>query len=170
MFGTPVLRSSLPPEEQSRVLRLHWTNVVKTDGTRKSRCCVDGSKRAAPWLHIDTQTYSSCIETPCMRLFLALAAQQNMVVNFGDTTNAFQQSPPPTKRCYVMIDDAYQSWYNKHRGKCPDPKLYVIPLLRNLQGHPEAGVCFETLVNDILCNKMGFRHTTHERNLYKGKL
>ena len=32
VFGTPVLRSSLPKEEQSQVLRIHWTNVVKTDG------------------------------------------------------------------------------------------------------------------------------------------
>ena len=169
VLGEPILRTSLPPEEQCRVLRMHWTNVVKTDGRRKSRCCLDGSRRAAPWLRIATQTYSSCIETPCMRLFLALAAQQGMVVNFGDTTNAFQQSPPPTKRCYVAIDDAYQSWRIKRFGSCPDPKLYVIPLLRNLQGHPEAGVCFERLVNEILQNKMGFKNTTHEKNLYRGK-
>ena len=83
VFGKPVLRSSLPPEEQSRVLRLHWTNVVKPDGQRKSRCCINGSKRAAPWLQLGTQTYSSCIETPCMRLFVALAAREGMIINFG---------------------------------------------------------------------------------------
>ena len=36
VFGKLVLRSSLPLEEQSRVLRLYWANVVKTDGQRKS--------------------------------------------------------------------------------------------------------------------------------------
>ena len=36
MFGKPVPISSLPPEEQKRILRLHWTNMVKPDGRRKS--------------------------------------------------------------------------------------------------------------------------------------
>jgi len=168
VFGKPVLRTSLPAAEQQRVLQMHWTNVVKADGRRKSCCCLDGSKQAAPWLRIETQTYSACIETPCMCLFLALAACQGMVINFGDTTNAFQQSPPPSKRCYVMIDEAYQSWHTKRFGSCPDAQQYVIPLLRNLQGHPEAGKCFKDLVNDILQSKMGFKSTTHERNLYHG--
>ena len=105
-----------------------------------------------------------------MCLFLALAAQEQMVINFGYTTNTFQQSLPPTKQCYIQIDEAHQSWHKKQHGTCLDPKLYVIPLLQNLQGHPEAGKCFEVLVNKILQTNMKFTTTTHEQNLYQGMI
>jgi len=166
VFRKPILCSELPPDKRSWVLRMHWTNVVKTDGRQEFKYCLDGSKQATPWLGANTQTYSLCIETPCMQLFLALAVRHGMLINFGDTTNTFQQSPPPSKWCYVMIEEEYQSWHIKCFGHCPDPHLYVIPLLRNLQEHPKAGKCFKSLVNDILQSKMGFKVTTHEHNLY----
>ena len=39
-----------------------------------------------------------------------------------------------------------------------------------LQGHPEAGVLWERMITDILINKMGFKNTAHERNLYTGMI
>eukprot|EP00978_Attheya_sp_CCMP212_P008642 scaffold20318_cov55-Attheya_sp.AAC.2 len=42
------------------------------------------------------QTYTSCIEKPCMRLFFALAAIHDHTVTIADTKNAFQQSPRPS--------------------------------------------------------------------------
>jgi hypothetical protein len=46
-----------------------------------------------------------------MRLFFAVAAAKGMTITIADTTNAYQQSPPPTKKCYLMIDDAYRPWH-----------------------------------------------------------
>ena len=44
----------------------------------------------------------------------------------------------------------------------------MVPLLKALQGHPEAGALWSTKINDLLIGKFGFRATTHERNLYRG--
>lgn len=149
------------------VLRPHWANQVKTDGVRKARMCLNGSKRAAPWLHGVAQTYASCIEQPCMRLFFALAAIHGCTVTIADTKNAFQQSPPPTEQCYVAVDDAIQSWYSKRFGVQLDPKTDVVPLNKACQGHPEAGKLWEAMIGGVLSD-LGFKNTTHERNLYRG--
>jgi hypothetical protein len=98
-----------------------------------------------------------------------VAAGQNKLVTFADTTNAFQQSPPPTEQCYLEIDDAYTSWYLKRLGKDIDRIKYVIPLGRALQGHPEAGALWEQMANSILKDpELGLKATTHERNLCCG--
>jgi len=56
-----------------------------------------------------------------------------------DTTNAYQQSPLPTKPCFLEMDKIYQSWYQKKFTEHIHPEKYVIPLGRALQGHPRAG-------------------------------
>jgi hypothetical protein len=46
---------------------------------------------------------------------------------------------------------------------------YVIPLGPALQGHLEAGTLWEHMANSILKDpELGFKDTTHERNLYRG--
>jgi len=68
---------------------------------------MDGSKRAAPWLREAVKTYASCVDQSSMKMFFAIAAIWNKIITIADTTNAFQQSLPPTKPCYLEIDDAY---------------------------------------------------------------
>jgi len=134
---------------------------VKTDGTCKAHACIDGSKCAAPWLHLFAQTYALCIEQPCMCLFFALAAVHGLIVIVADTTNAFQQSPPPMEQCFLQIDNAYCSWCIS-----TDPITHVVPLNKALQGHPEAGALWEHMIVGILEDELGFHSTTHKRNLY----
>jgi len=106
-----------------------------------------------------------------MRLFFALAASENMLISFANTMNAFQQSPPPTKQCYLEIDDAYASWYRKRFGIDLDRCTQVVPVNRALQGHPEVGVLWEKMIVGILEGKeLNFKATTHERNLYRGEI
>jgi Reverse transcriptase (RNA-dependent DNA polymerase) len=169
-LGAPVPRPGQRPDgSRPNVFRTVWTNIIKTDGIRKSRSCLDGSVRAAPQLRQSTQTYSSCIEHPCQRLFFALAASTGKIITYADTANAFQQSPPPSEQCYLEIDDAYSSWYSKRFGILLDRRTHVIPLERALQGHPEAGVLWEKLIVGILEGPdLHFASTTHERNLYHG--
>jgi hypothetical protein len=106
-----------------------------------------------------------------MRLFLSILAVDGMLITYGDTTNAYQQSPPPTKHCYVTVDEVYRSWHKKRHGTDVDPKDRVVPLGRALQGHPEAGVLWETMIVGVLeGDELGFKSTTHERNLYIGMI
>ena len=159
MYGAPVKR---PPG--AIVLRLHWQYKVKSDGTRRSRNCCDGSPRAAPVLHGIASTYSSCVEQPIQRLFLALAAHMGYPVFGGDAEDAYAHSPPPETPTFVAIDDAYADWYEHKYGTRLDRSL-VIPVLHALQGHPESGRLWEEHINPILAD-IGFRHTTHDRTIY----
>lgn len=62
MFGDPINAHSIDPN--AVILRAHWQHNVKQDGTRRSRLCCNGSKKAAPKLHAMAQTWSSCVELP----------------------------------------------------------------------------------------------------------
>jgi hypothetical protein len=73
MYGAPV-----HAPKDSIILRQHWNYGIKGDGTRKARSCCDGSPRAAPQLKL-ANTYSSCVEQPCMRLFFALCTHEGFV-------------------------------------------------------------------------------------------
>ena len=152
-LGLPVHKSTLKPNAEGvppQVLCFVWSNLMKTDGTRKARACADGSKRSAPWLRNFVNTYSSCIELPCQRLFFALSAGLGYVLTVTDTSNAFQQAPPPPYPCYLRIDEAYQDWYKHHFGKSIDLTEYVVPVLKNLQGLPHAGASWEVMINKQL--------------------
>ena len=169
-IGMAIPRPPKDPLKPSQVFRLHWARVVKSSGVRKSRACLDGSKRAAPWLRMMVQTYSSCVELPCLRAFLAICATRGYYVSFGDVENAYQQSPPPSIDCFLEVDDTIYDWYLRRFGVKLDKTKEVIPLYRALQGHPEAGALWERMITDILINKMGFKNTAHEKNLYLGQI
>ena len=169
-IGKAVPRPRRDPEKPSQVFRGVWARLVKATGKRKSRLCLDGSKRSAPWLRDLVQTYASCIELPCLRLFMALCAERGYYVGFGDVDNAYQQSPPPSVDCFLEVDETISDWYQRKFGILLDRLKDVIPLFKALQGHPEAGVLWERLITDILINKMGFKNTTHEKNIYFGHI
>jgi hypothetical protein len=106
-----------------------------------------------------------------MKLFFALAAAKGLVISVADTTNAYQQSPPPTTQCFLRIDDAYRSWHRKRFGTDVNPDTHVIPLEHALQGHPEAGALWEKMIVGILeGDELQFKSTTHEPNLYRGHI
>jgi hypothetical protein len=170
LVGEPVPRPQRNSGVPVNIFRIVWNNHIKPEGTRKTRACLDGSKRAAPWLREQVNTYSSCLEQPTMRLFFALCAQENYVVSYGDSTNAFQNAPPPTHQCYLEIDESYQVWYKRKTGKSIDPKTHVIPLHRAMQGHPESGRLWASMVNSVLVEELGLIPSTHEPNLYRGLL
>ena len=135
MFGDDMAR---PLEENAVILRSHWQYHVKQDGQRQARQCCDGSKRAAPLLHALAKTYSSCVEHPIQRQFLALAAQQNFRLFGGDAKDAFAHSPSPEVPTFMMIDNQYYEWY-LNRFKIKLDKSRVLPVLCALQGYPESG-------------------------------
>lgn len=164
MYGTPC---ELPKD--GIVVRLLWNYIVKDEGVRRSRNCCDGSERAAPKLHKLVNTYSSCIGIPIFRLFSALATALGYTQYGGDARDAYAHSPPPSVPCYARIDDAYQEWYKERFGILLDKKL-VLPIQHALQGHPEAGVLWETHINKILTGRdLNFVATRHEPNIYVGK-
>jgi hypothetical protein len=49
----------------------------------------------------------------------------------------FAEAPPPKEPFYMVTDDQFYNWWDNCLGNPPLPQGYVIPILRNLQGHPE---------------------------------
>jgi hypothetical protein len=160
MYGT-----AIHPPAGAIILRQHWNYSIKSDGTRKARNCCDGSPRAAPALKL-ANTYSSCIEQPCMRLFFALCANEGSFCIKVDATNAYANSPPPDQPTYVHVDHQYADWFLLRYDE-EVPLDHVLPVQHALQGHPESGALWERFINKVL-HRHGFKSTTHERSLYHG--
>ena len=160
LYGAPCI-----PPPDAIILRQHWSYSIKANGTRKACNCCDGSPRAAPQLKL-ANTYSSCIEQPCMRLFFALCAHEGYISFKVDATNAYANSPPPDQPTFVFIDDQYADWYYARFG-VKIPRNMVLPVQHALQGHPESGALWEKFVNSVIA-RHGFTSTTHERSLYQG--
>ena len=45
---------------------IQWACLVKPNGTRKARACVDGSKRSAPWLRTGANILQLCGIAMCL--------------------------------------------------------------------------------------------------------
>ena len=170
LIGDPVPRPQSDTPGKQNIFRIVWNCHIKPEGTRKTRACLDGSKRAAPWLREQVNTYSACLEQPSMRLFFGLCARKNFVVSYGDSTNAFQNAPAPTHQCYLEIDESYALWYKRKHGKDINPRTHVIPLHKAMQGHPESGKLWADMVNSVLQDELGFIPAAHEPCLYKGNI
>ena len=130
MYGTAVY-----PPAGAIILRQHWFYSIKSDGTRKARNCCDGSPRAAPALKL-ANTYSSCIEQPCMRMFFALCAHEGYFCIKVDTTNAYANSPPPDQPTYVFVDQPYADWFLVRYGFDAPPPRPRAPCATRLAGTP----------------------------------
>ena len=162
MFGTPC-----QPPSNAIILRPQWAHKIKQDGTRRSRLCGDGSKRAVPQLYEDQDNSSSCLDQPICRLFFALAAARNLVVFGGDARDAYAHSPGSSTPVFLRLDATFRIWYQK-KFKVDLKPNDVAPILRALQGHPAAGRLWENHIVAIL-KKMGFKRTTHADNIYTGE-
>jgi len=68
---------------------------------------------------------------------------------------------------FMKLDDVFRDWYLERRGVLLD-KDPGLPVLRALQGHPEAARLWEEHISAIL-KDVGFKNTTHEKNIYTGQ-
>jgi hypothetical protein len=103
-------------------------------------------------------TYASCINQLCIRLFFALSAVMSFVMMVADCTYAYANAPSPGQPSYVRIDDAYADWYRSRHTKEADRSL-VLPALKALQGHPEAGALWESTSTRFSTTSISY--TTH---------
>ena len=162
MFGNPC---PLPPN--SNVLGLLWDYRIKDDGTHKARMVCNGRPSNKNTV-IFGYTYAKSLDHVGARIFWAMAAIKNFVVQGADASNAFAEADAPTHKLYVRVNDQYREWWNEHKGNSPIPKGYVLPVHKALQGHPEAPRAWATKIDSILQTKLHFTPTTHEPCLYTG--
>ena len=152
MFGEPEARPT-----KANILSLLWTYLIKSDGTKKVRCCCNGNLGRKGSITL-AHTYAACVEQPAQRVYWGLVA-----------SNAFAEAPPPKAPLYVLVDRPYREWYKAKTGKYV-PKGYVLRLHHAIQGHPEAPRLWSMFIDKIIQEKLRFTPTTHKRCLYKGKM
>lgn len=168
MFGKPCPR---PPKGSNTViLPWVWTYLFKLDpmtleDIAKSRGTCNGGSRHGKVITL-AETYAACVEQPIHRLSWAITAALNHISLGCDVSNAFAEAPPPKIPFFMEVDEQFLDWWVNSLGNDPIPIGWVIPILRNLQGHPEAPRLWHKHINGILVNDLGFDHTTHEPCLY----
>ena len=96
-----------------------------------------------------TLTYSPCVEHTAQRLFLAIAFHLDLHIYGTDASDAFLHTPGPSVPSFVSIYDQFSDWYIHKFGKNID-RDKVLPVLRSLQGHPDPGRLWGSLISQIL--------------------
>jgi hypothetical protein len=167
MFGEPCPH---PSSADTVVLPWVWTYLYKIDpvsleDVEKSRGTCNGGSRHGKIVTL-AETYAACVEQPAHRMVWAIIAGLNYIGLGCDVSNAFAEAPPPKKPYFMVIDQQFRDWWDNKLKLPAIPYGYVLPVLKNLQGHPEAPRLWHLHIQAILLNTMGFDHTTHEPCLY----
>ena len=162
MFGQPC-----PLPGGANVLDLLWTYLVKVNGTKKARCVCNGQPKFKGTV-VFGYTFAKMLDHVGSRFFWGMVASKNLIVRGADASNAFAEANAPEIPLYVRIDAPYREWY-KHRYNKEIPPVYVLPVNKALQGHPESSRLWAQHMDRILKEKFHLKPTTHEGCLYQGK-
>jgi hypothetical protein len=66
----------------------------------------------------------------------------------------------------MQVGAQFQEWWTQCLKHPPIPHGYVIPIMKNLQGHPKGPRLWDTHIRGIVCRNLGFKTTTHEQYFY----
>jgi Reverse transcriptase (RNA-dependent DNA polymerase) len=99
-----------------------------------------------------------------LRLFFALAALENKLVFGADVSNTFAEAHAPAQIYFMQIDVQFCEWWCS-KGHLPISQGFVVPILKNLQGHPEAPCQWSKHIDTIL-QQFHFIPTVHAPCLY----
>jgi hypothetical protein len=117
--------------------------------------------------HTLDHTYAACVDQNAARIFYALTAQDNYVIAGADAANAFAEASGPKVIYYIRPDEQFKNWWQYHLKRPPIQPDDVVPVLGNMQGHPEAPRLWSNHIHSIL-QRIGLKPTTHEKCLYTG--
>ena len=167
MFGEPQPR---PVDPSAVILPWVWAYVYKIDPVSleshpKSRGTCNGGTRHGKVITL-AETYAACVEQPAHRLTWALTAGLNYYALGCDVGNAFAEANGPKDPFYMEVDAPFREWWTEHLGHPPIPLGWVVPINKNLQGHPEAPRLWSKHINRIIIHDLHFTPTTHEPCLY----
>ena len=165
MFGKPVPRRNDVP-----VFRWIWVYVLKNNPTetrRKARSACDGSPRAGQ-AEINGHTFTSTPDQTDIRLFTALTTYFGLKIYGTDVSNAFAEADRGDQEYYMEPDAQFRDWWAA-TNRPPIPQWHVIPVLKNLQCHPQAPRQWALHI-DRCIKKHGLRAVTHAKCLYIGRI
>jgi hypothetical protein len=133
MFGDPCIAPI-----NASVFYWVWLYSIKPheNNRKKVRGVCDGSTRGGKTM-IHGATYAPTPQQIDFRLQLALAATLGMYLWHADVTNAFAEAELPEQMYYMHCDRVFRDWWAERNPTIPLPPDAVVPVLKNLQGHPE---------------------------------
>ena len=149
MHDTGMCGKPIDPPKNVIFLRTYWQYSININGTIRYRQCYDGSKIASTILRELNLTYSTCVEHPLQRLFLAIDFHLDPHIYGGYVSDVFLHIPVPYVPTFVSIDEQFSDWYRHKFGKniVKDKVIYV---LTSLKGHLDSVRLWEYLINHIL--------------------
>ena len=114
MFGDIVTRSSLHEEIKTKsvdVIRPVWSYRIKLHTSRKKAWFCGGGQNIKPKTKQEYKTYTACASASGVRVVTAIAALENWLLFTADAKNAYAQSGPLLKACYLTVDEVFRDWY-----------------------------------------------------------
>ena len=116
------------------------------------------NKRTASVLLAIASTWSSCVEMPTQRLFLASCATEGHQICGADVQDACAHAKALGVKICMRADDACIEWACKVLGK-ETRKGFVMKVLHSLQeGHPRSGKQWMKMTDKILVDDLlGFQ-------------
>ena len=161
MFGAPIA-----PPPGAAIFHWVWIYKIKEEenSRKKARAVCDGSTRGGQ-AQVLGQTYAPTPDMTDLRLFFALAALENKLVYGADVSNAFAEAAAPEQVYFMRIDVQFCNWWAS-KGRPPIPTGHVLPIHKNLQGHPEAPCQWSCHIDAIL-QAFTFVPTVHAPCIYR---
>jgi hypothetical protein len=165
MFGAPIEKP-----EGAIVLPWIWSYLYKVDpislqDVAKSRGTCNGGQKHGKIITL-AETYAACVEQPAHRVLWAVNTALNHIAIGIDVGNAYAEADGPEDKFYMIVDKQFHEWWTDCLGNPSIPYGQVIPILKNLQGHPEGPRLWHKHIHRIMLNDLGFKACTHEHCLY----
>jgi hypothetical protein len=135
MYGDAVARAAIP--SNANIVRSIWNYSQKVHCEHKARKCMDGKQLFLMGAKIGN-TYVACMEHHCLRLFVALTAYLENVIEDGAVINAYAHTPAEVSPIYIVVGDIFQAWY-QDGFKILFPLGTCVRICKAMQGHPGAG-------------------------------
>jgi hypothetical protein len=163
MYGALVPRKAVP--SSARVVRPIWQYSQKGNGIFKARKCMNGKQLTRMGLTFE-HTYAACMEQHCLCMFVAIAAILGFLIEDGNVVNAYAHADAEGPTIYLVVDDVFQSWYQA-RFSITLPSGSCVPLLKAMQGHPEAGNWWSNQFDDSYAVPLGLVPAFTEPTMYR---
>jgi hypothetical protein len=90
---------------------------------------------------------------------MALAVNLGMSLWHADVSNAFAEAECPNQMYYMQCDTVFRDWWKRTHPDIPLPPDAIIPVLKNLQGHPEGPRLWAVRCHGVLV-ALKFKATT----------
>jgi hypothetical protein len=145
-----------------------WLYSIKpheNNGKKVRGVCEESTRGGTTMVH--GATYAPTPQQIDVCLQIALSALLGMYLWHSDVTNAFTEAERPEQMYYISCNQVFKDCWKTRHPDIPLPPDMVVPVLKNLQGHPE-GPRLWAIRCHLVIIALKFKNTTHTPCVYHG--